>query len=525
MTYRFRAAVRDHAPELLLALILLVAAAVRLWSIRFALPHVYHPDEDALVLPALNIVKTGDLNPLRMDYGSFFVYLMAVVHLLVYLQQARTGRIASVDDLAIPERGWYPAVYPNPEYVLAGRLLSVLFGLAAVVLIYMLATRLGNRRQGLIAAALAAVVPDLVIHSHYAMTDMALATMATLALYLLVRAYDNWGAGSPWPYIGAGFVCGLAASTKFTGALLAAPLLLVPLLRVRRLDDVLSFRVLGGPLAMAAGFLAATPFAVLDLPKFVHYTGYVLRNYNRPGYVGQGATWRWQLDYLFTDRNAALVLPAAAGLLLSLWRWGRRGWIVNSFAVLVLLTASTTSIRETRTWLPVAPIACVWAALALDMLWQWLGRLGRSERAAAFSVVLLLVFLPLVEQTARANRSLAGPDVRTLVADWIHTHVPPGSIIAFDRFPANLNTDGWPVELIFGHYMEDLDWYTERNVRYLVASDVIHSNDRLSAEDMARFRALAGQLCLVQTISGPFLAAPERTYWIYELPPCDSSTE
>ena len=62
-------------------------------------------------------------------------------------------------------------------------------------------------------------------------------------------------------------------------------------------------------------------------------------------------------------------------------------------------------------------------------------------------------------------------------------------------------------------------------MRYLVASDVIHSNDRLSAEDMARFRALAGQLCLVQTISGPFLAAPERTYWIYELPPCDSSTE
>lgn len=526
MIHRLRAAARAHAPELLLALVLLVAAAVRLGSIRFALPHVYHPDEDALVLPALNIVKTGDLNPLRMDYGSFFVYLMAVVHLLVYLQQARTGRIASVADLAIPERGWYPAVYPNPEYVLAGRLLSVLFGLIAIILIYMLATRLGNRRQGLIAAALAAVVPDLVVHSHYAMTDMALATMATLALYLLVRAYDTWAGGSPWPYIGAGFVCGLAASTKFTGALLAAPLLLVPLLRVRRLDDALSFRVVGGVAAMAAGFLAATPYALLDLPKFVHYTGYVLRNYNRPGYVGQGATWRWQLNYLFTDRNAALVFPAAAGLLLSLRRWGRRGWIVNSFAFLVLLTASTTSIRESRTWLPVAPIACLWAALALDLLWQWFGRrLGRSERAAAFGVVLLLVFLPLLDQTVRANRNLAGPDVRTLVADWIHSHVPPGSVVAFDRFPANLNPDGWPVALIFGHYMEDLDWYTARNVRYLVASDVIHSDDRLSAEDMARFRALTNQLCLVQTITGPFLAAPDRTYWIYELPPCDTGTD
>lgn len=514
---------RPHYPALILGLILLVAAALRLSALNFALPNVYHIDEDALVLPAMNIIKTGDFNPLRMDYGSLFIYLMAFVHLLVYLQAARGGWIGSVDELVIPTRGWYPGIYPHPEYVLAGRLLSVAFGLALILVVYMLGARLGNRRLGLMAAAIAAVLPEFVVHSHYAMTDMALATMAALALYLLLRAYDNWASDGPWAYVGAGFVCGLAASTKFTGALLVLPLLLVPLLRVRRLDDALNWRVLGGPAAMALGFIVATPYALLDLPKFVHYTAYILRLYNRPGYDALGSTWLWQLDYLFTDRNAALAFPAAFGLLISLFRWGRRGWIVNSFALLVLLASSTTGVRETRTWLPLAPVACVWAALALEttLLWFRRRRPGRAaEQAALYGLLALLMLLALFGRSAEAVRNLRGPDVRTLVGHWIEANVPPGSGIAFDRFPANLDPAQWPVTLVFGHYDQSLDAYREQGIRFVVASDVIQSADRLSAEDMARFQAMTEQLCLVGEFTGPFLAASDRTYWIYELPPC-----
>jgi hypothetical protein len=514
---------RPHYPTLILGLILLVAAVLRLSALNFALPNVYHIDEDALVLPAMNIIKTGDFNPLRMDYGSFFIYLMAFLHLLVYLQSARGGWIGSVDELVIPVRGWYPGIYPHPEYVLAGRLLSVAFGLALIIVIYMLGARLGNRRLGLMAAAIAAVLPDFVVHSHYAMTDMALAAMSALSLYLLLRAYDNWANDSPWAYIGAGFVCGLAASTKFTGALLALPLLLVPLLRVRRLDDALSLRVFAGPIAMALGFIVGTPYALLDLPKFVHYTAYVLRVYNRPGYDALGSTWRWLLDYLFTDRNAALAFPAAIGLLVSLFRWGRRGWIVNSFALLILLASATTSVREARTWLPLAPVACVWAALVLESAFLWFRRRlpGRTaDQAALYGLLALLVLLALFGRSAEVVRNLRGPDVRTLVQTWIETNVPPGSGIAFDRFPANLDPAQWPVKLVFGHYDQSLDAYREEGIRFVVASDVIHSEDRLSAEDMARFQAMTEQLCLVQTITGKFLAVADRTYWIYEIPPC-----
>ncbi len=516
---------RTHRHAIILGLILLVAAVLRLSAIDFALPYVYHPDEDVLVLPAMNIIKTGDLNPLRMDYGSFFIYLMAFTHVLVFLQSARTGWIGSLDELIIPERGWYPGIYPHPEYVLAGRFLSVAFGLLLVVLVYLLATRMGNgnRRMGLLAAAVAAVLPDFVVHSHYATTDMALTTLCALALYLLVRAYDNWDSDTPWAYIGAGFVCGLATSTKYPGALLALPLLLVPFLRVRRLDDLLSFRVIGGPLAMAAGFLAATPYALLDLPKFIHFTAANLRIYNQPGYVRMGSTWRWQLDYLFTDRNAALAIAGTIGLPIALFRWGRRGWIINSFALAVLFTAFSTTVRESRTWMPLAPVACVWVALTLETALGWFRRRmpGRAaDQALAYGLLAFLVLAPLAGRSAEAIRNLRGPDVRTVLKEWIEANIPPGSVIAYDRFPPYVDPAVWPPLLNFGHYNQDLDTYREQGVRYVIGSDIIQSANRLSAEDMAHFTAMTEQLCLIKTFTGPILAASDLTYWVYEMPPC-----
>jgi len=514
-----------HRYAITLGLILLVAAALRLSGIDFALPYVYHPDEDALVLPAMNIIKTGDLNPLRADYGSFFIYLMAFVHLLVYLQSSRTGYIGSATELIIPERGWYPGIYPHPEYVLAGRYLSVAFGMLLVIVIYMLATRMshGNRRMGLMAAAVATVLPEFVVHSHYAVTDMALTAMCALSLYLLVRAYDTWESASPWAYIGAAFVCGLAASTKFTGALLAVPLLLVPLFRVRRLDDAISFRVIGGPVAMAAGFLAATPYALIDMPKFIEYAGYVLRVYNQPGYDPIGETWRWLLNYLFTDRNAALAIAGTIGLAISFFRWGRRGWIINSFALIVLLMAATTTTRETRTWMPLAPVACVWAALMMETALGWFRRRmpGRTaDQAAAYGLLAILLLLPLLANSTEALRNLRGPDIRTVVKEWIEANIPPGSIIAFDRFPPFVDPAIWPPILHFGHYNQDLEAYRQQGVGYVIASDIIQNDVRLSAEDMARWEAMTDQLCLLETFTGFYRVTDGRTYWVYQMPPC-----
>jgi hypothetical protein len=291
-------------------------------------------------------------------------------------------------------------------------------------------------------------------------------------------------------------------------------------------------RVLAGPLGMVLGFLAGTPYALLDLPEFAYWAGYVLRAYHRPFYDPAGATWQWQLSYLLGGRNALVVIPGFIGFLLSFRAWGQRGWILSSFALVFVYTILTQDARQTRSWLPLAPIFALWAALALESLWRWLRlRLQNKTRTGAdvfgllwsspMNLLVLLLFIPLLWLSLIAVRTLAADDVRTLTQQWIEQNVPPGTTLSFDRFPANVDPAVWPVVNVFGHHQHDQAWYQEKGVGYLFAGDVVHDPAQLSTEDTARYRALLAELCPVETLTGSILATAGRQISIYKFPPCE----
>ena len=54
---------RDRAPAAILALILLVAFGLRVWSLGHGLPYSYNLDERAHFVPHAVSMTTGDLNP------------------------------------------------------------------------------------------------------------------------------------------------------------------------------------------------------------------------------------------------------------------------------------------------------------------------------------------------------------------------------------------------------------------------------------------------------------------------------
>ncbi|MFN2286438.1 MAG: glycosyl transferase family 39, partial [Anaerolineae bacterium] len=57
--------------------ILAVALFLRLWRLDFGmeLPYLAHTDEPTQYNPAINILKTGDLNPHFFNYPSLTIYL------------------------------------------------------------------------------------------------------------------------------------------------------------------------------------------------------------------------------------------------------------------------------------------------------------------------------------------------------------------------------------------------------------------------------------------------------------------
>lgn len=514
----------DRWVSITLALILLIALGLRVWGIGFGLPNLEHPDEDAVLMPALQMVKTGDLEPQRMEYGTFHIYTLVPVSMLVYLQAAQNGRIDAPQNIPIYERGTYPATYPFPEFFLAARLVSALYGTGTVLLIYMLVRRLQRRASAaLIAAALAAVLPAFVTHGRFATTDMALTFYVTLSLYLLLRVYDNWEHDEMWAYAGAGFVCGLAASTKFNGVVLAFPLLLVPLLKVRSLDGLLRMRVLIGPLAMAAGFLAGTPYALLNIPEFLNWFGYSLRLYNvaAPGAEPVGTSWQWHLSYHVSSPNAIVFFLGLFGFLLS-WRyWGRRGWLLNSLALLLWFAIVTQTRREARMWLPTAPVFVAWAALTVDWLVSFARqRWPRLARPMWRVVLPVVVVIPLLVGSIRIANGFRSDDVRTMTQRWIQENVPAESKLAVEYFAPNLNPEQWSVTRTMSLQDREMAWYQEQGVVYLIASEAGNNPTKMSETAVAARQQLLAEACLLETIRGPFLSAPAITFQVYRVPPC-----
>src|SRR6188508_1008001 len=128
-----------------LALILAVAAAARLWFLHAGIPHAVGIDEPQVVDRALRILRTGDWNPHLFDYPTLVIYLHAVVDILRFLWGALNGEWGSLD------------AFPIATVYAAGRFVAAMIGVATVWLTYRIGTELSSQRVALLAAAQMAV--------------------------------------------------------------------------------------------------------------------------------------------------------------------------------------------------------------------------------------------------------------------------------------------------------------------------------------------------------------------------------
>ncbi len=521
---------RLYFTTIALAAVLLLAFWLRIRGIDFGLPNLYHPDEDAVLMPAINILKTGDLEPTRMEYGTWHIYLLTAVSAVVFALSARSGQIQDTSQLPIFERGSYPGIYPHPEYFVAARMVTAVMGVGIVLLTYMLARRLGNQQQGLMAAGIAAVLPDLISHSHYATPDTPVTFWSMLGLYLLVRVYDHWPtnqkpADTMWAYAGAGLVCGLATATKYNAIVLAIPLLFIPLFRVTALDDWLRLRTLSGPLAMVAGFLLGTPYTLLNIPKFLHWFGYSLRLYNAPRSLSM-PVWQWHLNFHWTSPHVLVFILGMVGAVLSFYYWGKRALIVNSFTIVLWFAIISQTNAQGRMWIPSAPIIIIWAALVLDVVirrldnWASANRIRQSAVRHLVIYAPLLILAPLLITSVKYGTRFQSEDVRTLAQRWVETNVPPGTAVAVDYMPPNLNPDTWSVTKLFFLFDKEPAWFAEKGIEYLIMNEALNDFGKLGPAAYERYQRLIAGSCLMETIQGPMFASDEFDMTIYRLGAC-----
>ena len=402
---------------LTLAVIVAGAAILTGRGMTFGLPYFYHFDEPALVQIGARVVQNGELNPKWFHYPTLAGYLQAPAYACAYLHACQTN----------PE--WVPIQkLPLSTFYLWGRGLTVLLALATVVAVFFLAQRFtGSIAAGFWSVAILALMSGFSEEARYITPNVPSALFATLAALPLMRPTERtWRRA-----VIAGLLAGLAVATKYNLVLMVIVLAFVVLI------DHPSEALKRGHVAVAillvvaagVGVAIGSPFALVELPRFLNDLGSELHHYSQAGHVGaQGEhNLRFLLGFLLNKGLGGVisVLVVAGGVVAI----RRRAWFspVVLFPVLSLLSLSRFKVNFPRNLVPTYPFLAVWAGVAVVAIGHWLDRrTGRPSLRIIWTLCVATALVVPATSVWRFGSELRRPDTRTLARQWILDNIPEG---------------------------------------------------------------------------------------------------
>jgi hypothetical protein len=415
-----------RAFHLLLALVALLAAALRLWHVVADLPDFLEeavPFRNALDLWAF----TGglpDLNPHLFHYPSLTVYLHGFVQWLGYAAGRAVGAYHVPAD-------WFVAYLADPTAaVVPARLLHVAADVAAVIAAGRIGERL-RRGAGLVAALLVALTPTMIETSRFVFIETI---MAALALWSLERMLGWRERGGAWRLAGAVLLAGLAVGAKYQAVVLALPLAWV-LWERRGARGLARWPALMA--AVLAVFLLTTPYALLDIPSFLRDVSFV-RALTATGYFGNsGAAGAGYLARsLLRDAGPAGLALLLVALVLVAAGPRRRApetavWLhLLGFGVPIAV-ARVEAARYLVTLYP--PIAVLVAVAALDLGARVRGRAGSVARATLVAVLVVPVAIAGVAAAASGSRY-----TQVAARRWCESHLGAADLVLAEAYTGTL---------------------------------------------------------------------------------------
>lgn len=460
-----------RASWLLFALlgVLGLALALRLWGIGFGLPFIYHPDEPRYVISAQILFKTLDLNPRSLPdiSSSAFVYVInALAYVPYYLAGSAAGVFRSVGDVPLPMMLNMGVGQTNmPTTILLSRLVTLIFSVGSVVLVFMIGRRLfASSAIGLVAAVMLAISPTAVYHGRLVTPDTFVLFLVLLAFLGAVGIRES---ARRFDYALAGVALGCLASAKISGVIIVIPILIAHFQR-RGPRGLLDAKFLGMMAACAVAFAVTTPYIFGDPAKVVNDILREGRHY-ASGHAGmEGDTVAWYIGYLWQTEGLVSVLMVIE-ILRGLYRKSERTLFLAAYPIVYFVFISTFVVRNDRTLLPLLPFGFLLAASLITGAAKHLMAQPRSRLGIAG--LIILVGLALGAPLSRAytmTAAIAAVDSRETARIWIRDNLPAQSRIAFEAYSPYVDPkrfDVRPVGRIIDH---PASWYVENGVEYAV---------------------------------------------------------
>lgn len=415
----------DHGYLVAIAALTLIGLLLRIHNIDFGMPLIVHPDEHVVVGVALAELKTGWFDPGRYTYPTFFMNLMLPALAIYYVYGHGKGYWTSLDQVQAGEPGFY----------LVGRYHSAVLGALTIPLTYLLARSLlgqeRGRRAGLIAGSIVAFSFIHVRESRFAVTDAPTAAVATAALVAIAGMLHR---RSTRDYLVAGFLCGLAGSTKYTALPIALPFLAAHLMG-RPAGSWLGKPFWIGLGAIPLGFIAGSPYALLNWRPFLQDLGWLSGFAGNPTPDEVRSTFLSIVGYASESGFGVPVFAISmVAIALTLYLRRREELLLVAFILgsIPQMTYSTHAFFP-RFLVPLVPaVAVLVGGLIADAL-NWLENnryLGRRAAAAAVAAAMIVLPWPTARENVQHGRFIGQQDSRTEAYLWIREQFPDGATIA-----------------------------------------------------------------------------------------------
>ena len=476
----------DRARKLdgVLIAILAVGLALRLWGIDFGLPFMLNVDENRPVNSALQMLNSGNLDPGSFIWPSFLTYLNAAVYFVYFIFNPGRGSFGNLPYADIEGIGI--GLAPSSDLMLLGRGLTATFGVLSILLVFIIARRMGQGRlAGWFAAILLAIEPVNVRHSHLIRPDVIATFFGLAAVYFALRILDDPGLKY---YILAGCAAGLAAGTKYNLGIIVVVIATVHLIQYG-IRSPLRGGIWIAAIASIVTFFCSTPYAALNWRQFI--SSGIAQDVNAylPGdSLSISPSITYYSNLLWSSLGLALPL-AIGGAVYLLVRRDKKGIALFTFLAVYLVFINSFIAHADGNLLPALPFFCILAGLFIEASYNFL--FGRSTTRSKWAWALMAVFvallvLPPLSVTANNDYQLSQRDGRNAANQWIDQNLPSGSRVALESWSPYVDRHKFTVAS-FGLMTDHTpDWYVSNGFEYLVFSQGAFGRSETNPQRYAR---------------------------------------